>query len=1036
MPGWRTVRVFLSSTFRDMHAERDYLVKVTFPALRQWCAERRLFFDEIDLRWGITRQEADEGKALEICLREVDGARPFFLCLLGERYGWVPDELPPEELYEFRGIQAETHLSITHLEILHAALAPLRSRTPHPDFPRMQAYFYLRDPACVPPPETVPAADREAFRDVYYERLAERAEQLRALKGEVCQRFAPSGHATAYRGTWVPEAANPELGSLRGRLTGLEELGRRVEANLRQGIEAVFADHLAGGDDDPEPGLHEAYTETRLRAHVRRPTVEAELTHYLNDPSDRRPLVVAGPPGSGKSTLLACWARQVAAEWFTVARFVGASPASVGLAQLLAEICRRIDERFALPEDVPDGQLLNATLRKWRRYLEAAGERRILIVIDAVDQLDDRAEPGGAGEWLPTPLPPGVKLVVSAAAAADDRPGARWLACLRALDVRGLDVPPLDRTECEAILRDVPSLVCKSLTREQVDLLLNNLATRNPLFLRVVLDELRVFGSFDRLTDEIAALPTGEPDDEAPLHALFGRVLDRLAEETTRHFPALDDLVGRLFSWLTTVREGLTESEMLALLRDAYPTTEPADLSAAVAIILRQVRVYLMMKSHPQGLLWDFYHRSFWVAARRKFAGRSAERQLAAYFHGTPTRLSDREWNARKVAELPRLQQAAGLWADFVPTTTTVDWVAASAELGMASELAERHDAAHAEIRTIDPLLAEWLVARAAAAITPADGPEHAVFNIDNVHSWLFIRQDQTFYHALLRAICGTDPLARPVAIRAAAYLAEQYRRIPDYPTATQLFEMVAPALEAAGMWREAARVAYGRAYIRYLTAAAEDELTAAADLMEQSVLLAERGVDPVGAAIGRCLADSFRDLRRCLAGGRDLAHYRETVTAALAVFEQAAASVNADPRAERWVRNAAHQLFDIAVDSGDRAAAERWHYRCLSNPWELRYGDETDRRLLTARLRAFQGRWADAVAMYEASRATTPRRWELGREVVARLYYEYGHSLWHSGRTEEAKTVWEVGRQARLDQGNFVWLRLIEAALADLATR
>jgi hypothetical protein len=30
--------VFLSSTFRDMHAERDYLVKVTFPRLRQWCA--------------------------------------------------------------------------------------------------------------------------------------------------------------------------------------------------------------------------------------------------------------------------------------------------------------------------------------------------------------------------------------------------------------------------------------------------------------------------------------------------------------------------------------------------------------------------------------------------------------------------------------------------------------------------------------------------------------------------------------------------------------------------------------------------------------------------------------------------------------------------------------------------------------------------------------------------------------------------------------------------------------------------------------
>jgi len=30
----KTVRVFISSTFRDMHAERDHLVAVVFPELR------------------------------------------------------------------------------------------------------------------------------------------------------------------------------------------------------------------------------------------------------------------------------------------------------------------------------------------------------------------------------------------------------------------------------------------------------------------------------------------------------------------------------------------------------------------------------------------------------------------------------------------------------------------------------------------------------------------------------------------------------------------------------------------------------------------------------------------------------------------------------------------------------------------------------------------------------------------------------------------------------------------------------------------
>ena len=32
---WKTVRVFISSTFRDMQSERDWLVRFVFPKLRQ-----------------------------------------------------------------------------------------------------------------------------------------------------------------------------------------------------------------------------------------------------------------------------------------------------------------------------------------------------------------------------------------------------------------------------------------------------------------------------------------------------------------------------------------------------------------------------------------------------------------------------------------------------------------------------------------------------------------------------------------------------------------------------------------------------------------------------------------------------------------------------------------------------------------------------------------------------------------------------------------------------------------------------------------
>jgi hypothetical protein len=53
---WETVHVFVSSTFNDMHAERDYLVKEVFPELRDWCEERKLRLLDIDLRWGAARR--------------------------------------------------------------------------------------------------------------------------------------------------------------------------------------------------------------------------------------------------------------------------------------------------------------------------------------------------------------------------------------------------------------------------------------------------------------------------------------------------------------------------------------------------------------------------------------------------------------------------------------------------------------------------------------------------------------------------------------------------------------------------------------------------------------------------------------------------------------------------------------------------------------------------------------------------------------------------------------------------------------------
>ena len=64
----RVIRVFISSTFRDMTRERDLLVKRVFPELRHKCARRFVTFTEVDLRWGITEEQAAEGQVLPLCL--------------------------------------------------------------------------------------------------------------------------------------------------------------------------------------------------------------------------------------------------------------------------------------------------------------------------------------------------------------------------------------------------------------------------------------------------------------------------------------------------------------------------------------------------------------------------------------------------------------------------------------------------------------------------------------------------------------------------------------------------------------------------------------------------------------------------------------------------------------------------------------------------------------------------------------------------------------------------------------------------------
>ncbi len=112
----QTFRIFVSSTFSDLKAERNALQAYVFPRLRELCAKkgRGARFQPIDLRWGVSDEASLDQQAMNICLSEIKrcqqtSPRPNFIVLLGNRYGWMPPpaQIPQDEFEQILSVVSE-----------------------------------------------------------------------------------------------------------------------------------------------------------------------------------------------------------------------------------------------------------------------------------------------------------------------------------------------------------------------------------------------------------------------------------------------------------------------------------------------------------------------------------------------------------------------------------------------------------------------------------------------------------------------------------------------------------------------------------------------------------------------------------------------------------------------------------------------------------------------------------------------------------------------------------------------------------------
>ena len=508
----RTVRVFLSSTFRDFAEERDLLVRKVFPELRRQCRARQVELVDVDLRWGITEEEAQQGRVLPICLAEIDRSRPFFMGFIGERYGWVPEA----EKYDLSLIMEQPWLdehrggkSVTELEMLHGVL----------NNPAMEdrAFFYFRD-----------AAYSNSKGGAYLSESEEDKAKLEALK----DRIRKSGYPV------VENYPSPEA------------LAERVKEDLWRLIDEAFPENEVPDALVQERMRHEQFATSRLGLYLGGEGYFAALDAAMSaEPC--RPVLVTGASGGGKSALLANWSsRWIAQNPNSISFFhylgVGSDAADfTNLSRrLLAEIAHETGEEFDWNTD--PAKILKM-LPEWIARAGVHAERNgktWLLVWDAIDKIPNPQDL----RWLPRFLPCGVKLVVSAL----DCEGARFIQ--NHLGMQEIFVQSLGAPQKRDLIEKHLIKYRKSLSPSRVERVVAHSLSGNPLFLVTLLEELRVFGVHEELDRRLDFYLSADSMDD-----LFECVLERVEADVSR------DKVGAALEAIWASRSGLFEDELLSI---------------------------------------------------------------------------------------------------------------------------------------------------------------------------------------------------------------------------------------------------------------------------------------------------------------------------------------------------------------------------------------------------------------------------------------------------------------------------------------
>ena len=581
----RLVRVFISSTFRDFMGERDELVKRVFPELRRRCRARFVELLEVDLRWGITEEQSRQGATLKICLQEIDRCRPsepvFFIGLLGERYGWVPqrDFYPPDVLDDPEFSWVREHVegrSVTELEILHGVLNNLKMRD--------RAFFFFRNDGYA---QRHWPSIQAAYPDLLPEDFTNEAEEDKPL-------------AIARQEALKQRVIDATLKHPPRAYETPEELADLVREALWAQIDATFPASEVPDILEQETMDHRVFCDSRTRAYVEREGMYDALDQHADGegPIGR---VVLGESGSGKSALLASWLNRHQ-EKVVLYHFVGSTSQSASAESILTRLAGVLRRRGVLPQtmEIPqDLATLINSVPSWLERLSAQGGG--IILLDALNQLTSPLD--RQLDWWPQEWPENIRVVLSTL------PGDAW----RAMQGRGwttddwcITVDALRPGEKREVMNLYLQRFSRALEPALEEQILAAPQTANPLFLRTVLDELRLRARHEDLGLHLDAMLACENPEK-----LFVHMLKNLERDFTP--TAYPGLVHDAMGLMGLARRGLTESEILELLSIAErPAREPLPRHYWAPVFLA-LEDSLVSREGQLSFFHDYLHKAVWL---------------------------------------------------------------------------------------------------------------------------------------------------------------------------------------------------------------------------------------------------------------------------------------------------------------------------------------------------------------------------------------------------------------------------------------